>query len=261
MVGELRTPQEKVATLLHEITHTQEESEFVGHFKNYYYGNDNSHSRFELLANFNAAFKEGIANAYAFAYLGNTPIQAWNLFNQRVIYEIVPKSICNTIFNDCIDIYMKNIGKAGKCNTANCTYNINDLPAPLLLHNEYVQATIFFGFTQKFGIEALSSLLISNRQTIKGTYGFPILFDAMMDWARIAQIINPKDKLPKEYYPIALMDYSTNWGLKELSSYQETLRRLHCKISDLKIDTYWSEWRIKYINAINQSYASGIPLF
>jgi hypothetical protein len=262
-----------MATILHELTHTQDNSEFSTTFGSYYYGRDDSHFFSELIGNFNAAYVEGIANAFELLYHRYADIYDWLNTNRTLSYELIDSVDCGTLPpNSCLDMYLRTThgvlpALTGTRINGSTTFNeheyrIRDCPSDVLVHNETVQAYVFYAFMRYFSVMALVNDLKSVRAQTNNTYGFPHVFGEMIDTGNNYNNRSSASTTHGQYFPIALLDFYTGFTLNDKATLDRCLRTTQSDNWTVNISDYWANRnRGGIINMFNNnSNTFNIPL-
>ena len=145
---------------LHELTHTQDMSQFTMHpfivnRKPYKYGSDNRHFYHEAIPSMSNAFKEGIANAFAYQFQRPSARVAPELVNwYNPTREIIVET--NTPTPDPTpgvspDIWLnQQILAAGITPISSgggySTYRLSQLPPRIMIHNEMIIVNIILAY-------------------------------------------------------------------------------------------------------------------
>lgn len=244
-------PDDAMATILHELTHTQDNSEFSTTFGAYYYGRDDSHSLDELFGNFNAAYVEGIANAFALMYHRGTDIYSWLNNNQQLPYEVIPASACAGLpVNSCLDTYLTtthtvaaastNTGTHGSTTYTINNYRMRDCPSDVLVHNEIVQGYIFYAFMRYFSVTSLVDDIKAVKTQTNGTYGFPHVFGEMVKTGNNYSNSGATGPTKGQYFPLALLDFYTGFKLASQPTLDLCLRTTTSGTWTVNISDYWT---------------------
>jgi hypothetical protein len=240
-----------MATILHELTHTQDNSEFSTTFGQYYYGRDNSHFFSELIGNYNAAYVEGIANAFELMYHRYADMYDWLNTNTTLPYELIPTSACGALpANSCLDVYLTNTHSVAAASTRTRTsgstsftensYQIRDLPSEVLVHNETVQAYVFYAFMRYFSTMALVNDIKAVRTQTNGTYGFPHVFGEMIKTGNNYHNRSGTGATHGQYFPLALLDFYTGFKLNSQATLDLCLRTTQSSSWTVDISDYWT---------------------
>lgn len=258
-------PETALATILHELTHTQDNSEFSTTFGQYYYGMDNSHFFSELIGNFNAAYVEGIANAFELMYHRYADIYDWLNNNEQLPYELIPSSACGTLPpNSCLDLYLTNTHSVAPAATGTRTagsttftenrYRMRDLPSDVLVHNETVQAYIFYAYMRYLSVTALVNDIKAVRTQTNGTYGFPHVFGEMIKTGNNYSNRSSTSTTHGQYFPIALLDFYTGFKLNSKATLNLCLRTTNADTWTVNISDYWTpRHRDRLVNMLNNN--------
>lgn len=245
---------EAMATILHELTHTQDNAQFAVVYGAMPYGMDGSHNYNEILSNYYAAYTEGIANSFSMMYLfsQNLNVYRWLRQNSRLSYERMPTWACaNFPQNSCIDVYLKNshsvdpdtsIAVAADGTTPAYTrdlYRILDLPSDVLIQNEAIQASVFYTFMRYFSVAALANSVKQTRTLTNGNYGFAYMFEELVSSARTSS--QAPTSANAEFFPLAVLDYMTGFKLSSESVLNLCLRNRNTSNWTIDVTDYWSD--------------------
>jgi hypothetical protein len=247
---------ESIATILHELTHTQDNAQFATVYSVMPYGMDGGHNFSEILSNFYAAYTEGIANSFSMMYLfsSNLNVFSWLRENSRLNYERMPAWACpNFPVNSCIDVYLQNshsvtpdtsIAVPASGSTQAYTvdfYKILDLPSDVLVQNEAIQASVFYIFMRYSSVAALAHTLRQSRLLTNGNYGFAYIFEEMVDAAKVMQSQASSGPANAEFFPVAVLDFITGFKLSNESVLNKCLRTRNTSNWTTDVSDYWTD--------------------
>ncbi len=254
-------------TFLHELTHTQDNSSFYSSALGpYYYGRNESHFAYELIGNYHASYVEGIANTSKLHVYRFENIYNWMDNNKLLSFEVIPSSACSGLpTNVCLDSYLSSL-KPNKVKPASSKsvvytnsnsvsityteekYKIKDLPSDALVHNETVQAYVFYAYASYFGFARYTKDIQDVMKSTKGKYGFPHLFQKIVESAHAAKPQGGK------YFPLAMLDFYTGFKLKDKATLDLCLRTPSTSGWAVKIDDYWTSGVRDKIIALHKRY-------
>ena len=240
-----------LSTIIHELVHTQDNAEYVGVFQGVAFGRDGSHRLNELMSNYYLPYSEGMANAFEYRY--NIPSTTYFddlQTNAMYSYETTQSWHCaNLPANSCLDQYLLNthskspdtsLVRGSGANAYNIEfYKIRDLPSDVLIQNETVQAYIFYAFMHYFSAQELALKLASLKTQTNRKYGFPIIFEAMVD-ASVDLTVSRGQINNSRYFPLAVLDFFTGFKLTDKDVLIRCLRIRNNDSWANNIDDYWT---------------------
>lgn len=150
---------QKLATFLHELVHTQVQmvKESSVSWANWYGAPGSGHYGIEILPSKNTAFNEGVATAFAyrFHHPDDEKVDGWFTNNRRMWVDSIGG--CGTggaPSYRCIIDRMQAAGQTGVRGTLGGRpgriYNIRTVPPDILVHNETVLANMIYEYTRQF---------------------------------------------------------------------------------------------------------------
>ena len=231
---------------LHELTHTQDMSEFDWHAfyinsKPYKYGSDNNHFYHEAIPSMSNAFKEGIANAFAYQFQrpsnSTAPdLASWFTPNRQIIVEqTTPTPSPTAGANPDIWLYSQ-LQAAGitpiSTGGGYATYRLSQLPPRILIHNEMIVANIvsayMFNISFQRVIRAFKTYNLGTASVFSGTGNLQtmmtVLCQAGLPESMQAQSFPSCASMPdrKEYLlPLAYADYFTGFSSTSLAQFNQ----------------------------------------
>jgi hypothetical protein len=263
--------EEAIATILHELTHTQDNAQFATVYSAMAYGMDGGHNFNELLSNFYAAYTEGIANSFSMMYLfsQNLNVYRWLRENSRLNYERMPSWACvNFPPNSCLDVYLRNshsvepdtsIATPAQGTTQAYTrdfYRIRNLPSDVLTQNEAIQASVFYTYMRYFSVAALANSLKQAIPLTRDNYGFAYIFEEMVKNAHTAGQASATPA-NAEYFPIAVLDYMTGFKLSNEAIMNLCLRTRNTSNWTMDVSDYWTDQhRGRILQRHNDTYSN-----
>jgi hypothetical protein len=254
------------ATFLHELVHTQDQSDSRGHMwtvngKTYRYGADDIHYFVEATPNLAMSYMEGIANTIAYLYSSTQRTKAMNWFagNDFLVVETVmpPASAGLSISQDAWlyrQISSSNPPGPGiqlpsppyNTNIHNNYrgYRVRSLAPRFIIHNEQIIALIFSEYARKVGLSTyMNALKGSNNQLFRVcASGIAILFNSLC-YAGIPagqtmqNVTSSTVPGPKTYlYPLALADYFTGYQASTKEQFKAIFEDM---LQQEWVDAYW----------------------
>lgn len=231
---------------LHELTHTQDMSQFTMHpfivnRKPHKYGADNRHFYHEAIPSMSNAFKEGIANAFAYQFQRPSSAVAPDLANwfsptREIIVETNTPTPSPTP-GASPDIWLnQQILAAGvtPINTAGgySTYRLNQLPPRILIHNEMIVANIILAYMYNVRFsrvaKAFKTYNMGPNSVFSGTGNLQTMMTTLcqagLPESMQAQSFPSCADLParKEYLlPLAYADYFTGFSSTSVSAFNQ----------------------------------------
>jgi hypothetical protein len=228
--------------LLHELTHTQDMSDFAQHpfYVNgrwYHYGSDGTHYYEEAVPSMGFAFMEGIANAFAYQFGGGQSygpaLATWFSPTREIMVEMATPTPTAGASSD-IWLYTQ-LTAAGvtpiSTNGGYARYRLSQLPARFLVHNEMVIANILLAYMYNISFtrvaRALATYNIGPTSVFSGKGNLQtmmtVLCQAGLPESMRAQSF-PTSNFPerKEYLlPLAYADYFTSFSTTSLADFNK----------------------------------------
>ena len=258
------------ATFLHELVHTQDQSENRAHiFYSYtaddwfHYGVDGTHYYTEAVPSIVSAYKEGIANTISFLYDGAEANRYYNWFasNGSLMVETTNNPAATDI-PPAAWLYTR-IQNAGHGNGAADPnhpgyrkYRIRDLSPEFIVHNEVVQALIFSKYVEYVNLNRfINAVKQANRhlsQTTAPTVAviFRELCDAGLENGETYESVsNQSHDRPKRYLlPVAYADYFTAYSANAKEDFMAMFE--HGETIRPWVNLYWDYYRDNVRNAV-----------
>jgi hypothetical protein len=231
--------------LLHELTHTQDMSDFPQHpfYVNgswYHYGADGTHYYDEAVPSMGFAFMEGIANAFAYQFGGaqtyGPTLATWFSPTREIQVEMATPSPSPTA-GASSDIWLyTQLTAAGvtpiSTSGGYARYRINQLPARFIVHNEMVIANILLAYMYNISFtrvaRALKQYNLGPTSVFSGNGNLQtmmtVLCQAGLQESMQAQSFPSCADFPdrKEYLlPLAYADYFTGFSTTSLSAFNQ----------------------------------------
>lgn len=231
--------------LLHELTHTQDMSDFPQHpfFVNgrwYHYGSDGTHYYEEAVPSMGFAFMEGIANAFAYQFGGaqsyGPALATWFSPTREILVEMATPSPAPTA-GASSDIWLyTQLTAAGvtpiSTSGGYARYRLNQLPARFLVHNEMIIANILLAYMYNISFtrvaKALRTYNVGPTSVFSGRGNLQtmmtVLCQAGLPESMQAQSFPSCADFPdrKEYLlPLAYADYFTGFSSTSLSAFNQ----------------------------------------
>ncbi len=231
--------------LLHELTHTQDLSDFPQHpfFVNgkwYHYGSDGQHFYEEAVPSMGFAFMEGIANAFAYQFGGaqsyGPALATWWSPTREILVEMATPTPAPTA-GASPDIWLYSQLNAAGITPLSTTggfarYRLNQLPARFIVHNEMVIANILLAYMYNISFtrvaRALRTYNIGPTSVFSGNGNLQtmmtVLCQAGLPESMQAQSFPSCANFPdrKEYLlPLAYADYFTGFSSTSLSDFNK----------------------------------------
>jgi hypothetical protein len=245
--------------LLHELTHTQDMSDFNQHafYVNnrwYNYGADGAHSFYEAVPSMGSAFGEGIANAFAYQFAGGqTYGPALSEFvnpNLEIIVEMATPPMLPGAHPDIWLYTQLTAEHVTPISTSGgyAHYHLSQLPARFIVHNEMIVANILFEYIGHISftrvVKALREYNLNGQSIFSGTGSLQtmmtVLCQAGLPASMQAQSFPSCASLParKEYLlPLAYADYFTNFSSTDLTAFS---RLFDNGLNGDLIQCYWN---------------------
>lgn len=244
--------------LLHELTHTQDMSEFPQHpfYVNgrwYHYGSDGAHFYEEAVPSMGFAFMEGIANAFAYQFGGGQTygpaLATWFTPNREILVEMATPAPTAGASPD-IWLYTQ-LTAAGvtpiSTNGGYARYRLSQLPARFLVHNEMVIANILLAYMYNISFtrvaKALRTYNVGPTSVFSGRGNLQtmmtVLCQAGLPESMRAQSFPSCADLParKEYLlPLAYADYFTSFSTTTKAAFKQLFDN---DMNEQMIDCYW----------------------
>ncbi len=231
--------------LLHELTHTQDMSEFAPHsfYVNgqwYNYGQDRGHSFDEAVPSMSSAFVEGIANAFAYQFGGaqnyGPALATWFSPTRQIAVEMAtPTPSPSGSAHPDIWLYSQ-LQAAGitpvSTSGGYAYYRINQLPARFIVHNEMVVANILLAYMFNISFTRVARALATYNQGSASVFSgngnlqtmITTLCQAGLPESMRAQSFSSCASFPdrKEYLlPLAYADYFTGFSSTSLTEFNQ----------------------------------------
>jgi|SRR4051812_13188186 len=231
---------------LHELTHTQDMSDFDWHAfyinsQPYKYGSDNTHFYHEAIPSMTNAFKEGIANAFAYQFQrpsSNTApdLASWFVPNRDIVVEMtVPTATPTAGANPDIWLYSQlQAAHITPVSTGGgyALYHLSQLPPRILIHNEMIVANIItaymFNISFQRVIRAFKTYNLGTASVFSGTGNLQtmmtVLCQAGLPESMQAQSFPSCASMPdrKEYLlPLAYADYFTRYSATSVAEFNQ----------------------------------------
>lgn len=231
--------------LLHELTHTQDLSEFPQHAfyvnaKWYNYGSDGTHYYEEAIPSMGFAFMEGIANAFAYQFAGaqtyGPALATWFSPTREIMVEMATPSPAPT-GTASPDIWLySQLQAAGvtpiSTSAGYARYRLNQLPARILIHNEMIIANILLAYMYNISFtrvaRALKTYNVGPTSVFSGNGNLQtmmtVLCQAGLPESMQAQSFPSCANFPdrKEYLlPLAYADYFTSFSATSLTAFNQ----------------------------------------
>ncbi len=247
--------------LLHELTHTQDMSNFDQHGfwvvnKWYNYGSDGGHSFYEAVPSMGSAFGEGIANAFAYQFSPgqNYGPQIATFFSPttEIIVEMATPTPAPTA-GAHPDIWLySQLTAAGvvprSTSGGYAHYRLSQLPARFIVHNEMIVANILYEYIGHISftrvVKALREYNLNGQSVFSGTGSLQtmmtVLCQAGLPESMRAQSFPSCADLParKEYLlPLAYADYFTGFSSTTLDAFKQLFDN---GMNEQLIECYWN---------------------
>lgn len=231
--------------LLHELTHTQDMSDFPQHafvVNNtwYHYGADGGHSFDEAVPSMGFAFMEGIANAFAYQFGGaqtyGPTLSTWFTPTREIRVETVTPTVAPTPgAHPDIWLYaqLQAAGVTPVRTSGNYAfYRISQLPARFIVHNEMVIANILLAYMEHISFRRVATALKTYNQGSASVFSgtgtlqtmMTTLCQAGLPESMRAQSFPSCANFPdrKEYLlPLAYADYFTGFSSTSLTAFNQ----------------------------------------
>lgn len=231
---------------LHELTHTQDMSQFQMHSfyinnQPFKYGSDNKHFYHEAIPSMPNAFKEGIANAFAYQFQRPTASAApdlatWYSPTRQIVVEMTTPTPAPTP-GASPDIWLySQLQAAGVTPVSTgggyATYRLNQLPPRIMIHNEMIVANIISAYMLNISftrvVRAFKTYNTGPNSVFSGNGNLQtmmtVLCQAGLPESMQAQSFPSCANFPdrKEYLlPLAYADYFTNFSSTSASAFNQ----------------------------------------
>ena len=273
---ENREQREVNGTFLHELTHTQDYSDWPAHQYqigdvDYSYGADAEHNTIEAIPNLTRAYQEGLANTFELLYNPSDvrSIFRWFQINGHISVELPKHGFTSDLTSSgpckektlpALDIWLfqqlqvDGVPEADKRSksggTEHAYYSIRDLPPYVVIRNEYIIAmTLFMQIKYSSLTKFMYNFSYANKQLYKeGEYGKGLaeLFNALctsglLNKTTLASLLDGVDEdMPKPFLlPLALADYFT--GFRSANKEEFLSMFEYDKRMSMWSDMYWPE--------------------
>jgi hypothetical protein len=244
--------------LLHELTHTQDMSDFPQHafYVNgnwYHYGADATHYYDEAIPSMGFAFMEGIANAFAYQFSGaqsyGPALATWWSPSREIIVEMATPPMTAGAHSD-IWLYTQ-LTAAGVVPVSTsggyAHYRLSQLPARFIVHNEMVIANILLAYMYNISFTRVARALKTYNQGSASVFSgngtlqtmMTVLCQAGLPESMQAQSFPSCANLParKEYLlPLAYADYFTGFSSTSLTAFNQLFDN---GMNEQLIQCYW----------------------
>jgi hypothetical protein len=246
--------------LLHELTHTQDMSDFPQHTfyingRWYNYGADGTHYFEEAVPSMGSAFMEGIANAFAYQFGGaqtyGPTLAAWWDPTRQIRVEMATPTPAPAAGNPT-DIWLYTqltaAGVVPKSTSGGYAfYELRQLPPRFIIHNEMVIANILLAYMYNISFTRVARALKTYNQGTASVFSgngnlqtmMTTLCQAGLPESMQAQSFPSCANLParKEYLlPLAYADYFTNFSSTSLSAFNQLFDN---GMNEQLIQCYW----------------------
>jgi hypothetical protein len=245
--------------LLHELTHTQDMSDFPQHafFVNnkwYHYGADETHYYDEAVPSMGFAFMEGIANAFAYQFGGaqayGPALATWWSPSREIIVEMAVPTPAPGASPD-IWLYTQ-LTAAGITPISRADgyahYHLSQLPARFIVHNEMVIANILLAYMYNISFTRVARALKTYNQGSASVFSgngtlqtmMTVLCQAGLPESMQAQSFPSCADFPdrKEYLlPLAYADYFTGFSSTSLTAFNQLFDN---GMNEQLIQCYWN---------------------
>ena len=252
---------------IHELVHTQDFSDSRLHLfwvkgDRLHYGADESHFPNEAVPDRAMTYKEGIANTLALLYQISEADRHFEWFknNSNMAVEINPHPIgsgvgnlhrCEVATAPSEDAWLYNLiinaGAREQGRSLDRTYaffKVRDLPAPFIIHNEFVLALIFSEYVKYINFSTfMNALKASNNSLLRVSgSGTAMLFDKMCHAGlppgqTLASVSTSSVSGRREYLlPLAYADYFTAFRSSNKNEFKQLFEN---SLSEEWIDLYW----------------------
>jgi hypothetical protein len=231
--------------LLHELTHTQDMSDFAQHPFNvnnrwYHYGADGGHSFDEAVPSMGFAFMEGIANAFAYQFGGaqtyGPTLSSWFTPTREIRVEMATPTPAPTpgahpdiwLYAQLQAAHVTPLRTAG----GYAFYRISQLPARFIVHNEMVIANILLAYMEHISFRRVARALKTYNQGSASVFSgngnlqtmMTVLCQVGLPESMQAQSFASCASFParKEYLlPLAYADYFTGFSSTSLADFNQ----------------------------------------
>jgi len=277
-----RLSRSRLSTFLHELVHTQDQTDGRAHYftvgnRNYRYGSDGDHYNTELVPNLAMTYKEGISNAIRLLYDAaaenryfrifsindflwvekneppagsNISPDAWlytRLTRMGIAEDTVPAALRTRLASDLLTNY--------------AAYRFHRLPPEFLVHNEYVLAVIISKYLQHVTYERFFSAITQVNQALfqASGSGVAVLYEALCTsglpvGVTASDISSASYPGRKTYFlPLAYADYFTGYRTTTKDQFKALFENA---LPNNWIDGYWDGAR-ETVRAAVPSYTTG----
>jgi hypothetical protein len=245
--------------LLHELTHTQDMSDFPQHpfYVNgnwYHYGADGTHYYDEAVPSMGFAFMEGIANAFAYQFGGaqsyGPALATWWSPSREIMVEMATPTPAAGASAD-IWLYTQ-LTAAGVVPISRsggyAHYRLSQLPARFIVHNEMVIANILLAYMYNISFTRVARALKTYNQGSASVFSgngtlqtmMTTLCQAGLPESMQAQSFPSCADFPdrKEYLlPLAYADYFTGFSSTSLTAFNQLFDN---GMNEQLIQCYWN---------------------
>ncbi|MEJ2111862.1 MAG: hypothetical protein P8Z37_18525 [Acidobacteriota bacterium] len=257
------TDKELKYTLLQELGHTQDMSDFPIHgfyvgSKYYNYGADAMHFFEEAVPAMGSAFKEGIANALAYKYImsGNsTRLEDWYDPDKRIGVEINAPKYYSWLEKDLFLYKQLNDANITPIDTSGgyAYYKLSQLPPKIRIHNEMIVASIFYAYMKHVSeSRVIHSLKLFQSGQVFSREGSMTLMLASMcrinlptSQARTTAAVLASSDKGVNIIPLAFTDYFTGFSAQSKNDFNGLFTR---NLMRKQIEYYW-KYRDDIINS------------
>jgi len=271
------------ATFLHELVHTQDQSENRAHVfysftadQWYHYGADRAHRVLvdtahnpiytEAVPSIVSAYKEGIANTISLLYDRQEAMRffQWFATNGRMMVEVTNDPAATDIPQEA---WLYNVlQNAGLGNGSNIpgrssyrAYRVRSLTPRFIVHNEFIQALIFSKYVEHINLTRfINAIKQANRHLSRSTAPtvavlFRELCDAGLENGETFESVSAQSHdRPKRYLlPLAYADYFTSYG----ATTKDEFMAMFENGSPIQgwVDLYWDYYKDGIRNAVPAS--------
>ena len=284
--------QSKLATIIHELLHTQDYSDGRGHLfwvgtTSYRYGADGDHYGTEAIPNMASTYKEGAANIMRLLYDMDRlrEMFAWFANNDHMLVEQArhaPGSMpsdsvhrCHEALAPSPDVWLYDqiiaagVRPEGTATANGSTYGlfrIRSLPARFIAHNEYILAMLGAMYAEHVNESKLFNAIADVNSQGRRTSGSwvamfyrSLCYQALPAGQSLESLLRtpPAASAPKPYLlPLAFADYFTGFRSQSKEEFRQVFEN-QSYMNDW-IDLYWDHARTRVRAAVP---ASGTPAF
>lgn len=271
-------PEWTKAAFLHELMHTQDQSDVGAHIfhsynadKWYDYGSDGNHYVAEAVPSLISAYQEGIANTIGMLYDENEARQTFTWFanNDYLLVETTYDStaamdlpakawlyhrIRQATNDDGDDLSGENQDSVVIANYRG--YRIRNLPPKFIIHNEMIVALILFKYVKHVNLDTFVDGVIETNFTDPSMSPLAQLFKylceaGLPEGESVLTVRKLPMNAPKPYLlPLAYADYLTGYTAKEKLEFSEIFTE---ELPQPWIDLYWDTVKedVRYIVPLN----------